>query len=57
MKKFVEKFRMHESKPISTPLGQHDKLSTKDAPNSDEERERMRLIPYSNGMGRDEEVL
>jgi len=51
IKKVVEKFRMHESKPVSTPLGQHDNLSTKDAPNSDEERERMRLIPYSNGMG------
>jgi len=48
MKKVVEKFKMHESKPVSTPLGQHDKLSTKVAPNSDEERERMTLIPYSN---------
>ena len=51
MKKVVEKFRMHESKLVSTPSGQHDKFSTKDAPNSDEEREKMALIPYSNGVG------
>ncbi|RDY05566.1 hypothetical protein CR513_10577, partial [Mucuna pruriens] len=45
IKKVVEKFRMHQSKPITTPLGKHDKLSIKHGPSVIEERDRMAEVP------------
>jgi len=34
----VERFRMHESKPVGTPLGHHTKLSIIQAPSVKIER-------------------
>ena len=51
LKKVVERFRMHQSKPVSTPLGHHTKLSITQAPNTEEERRKMDTIPYASGVG------
>lgn len=51
MKKVIERFRMHEPKPDSTPLGQHSKLAIQQSPSTDEERARMTSVPYASGVG------
>ena len=51
MKKVVERFRMHESKPVGTPLGNHMKLSKSQAPVSEDERRMMEATPYASGVG------
>ena len=51
LKKVVERFRMHESKPVSTPLGSFTKLSSTQAPETEEERIRMESVPYASGVG------
>lgn len=51
MTKVVKRFRMHEAKPVTTPLGQHDKLSLKQAPRTDEEKEKMQSVPYVSAIG------
>ncbi|RDX64244.1 hypothetical protein CR513_57222, partial [Mucuna pruriens] len=50
MNKVVEKFRMHESKHVTTPLRQHDKLSIKHDPSTNEERDRMTPVPFASGV-------
>ena len=50
LKKVVEKFRMHQSKPVSTPLGHHTKLSVTQAPETTEERSKMNQTPYASGV-------
>ncbi|XP_073036570.1 secreted RxLR effector protein 161-like [Primulina eburnea] len=42
---------MLESKQVSTPIGQHFKLSTDHSPSSKEEEENMKNNPYANGVG------
>ena len=51
LKKVVERFRMHQSKPVSTPLGHHTKLSIIQAPETTEERSKMNQTPYASGVG------
>nr|XP_012570563.1 uncharacterized protein LOC105851982 [Cicer arietinum] len=51
LKKVVTKYRMHEARHVTTPLGQNFKLSMQDSPKTDEERQRMSTIPYSSGVG------
>lgn len=51
MKKVVRRFRMHEAKPVTTPLGQHDKLSKQQGPQSEEGRAEMASVPYASGVG------
>ena len=51
LKKIVKRFRMHQSKPVSTPLGHHTKLSITQAPNTEEERRKMDIIPNASGVG------
>lgn len=51
VKKVLRRFRMHESKLVSTPLGHLSKLSLQQSPNTDEERARMTTIPYASGVG------
>lgn len=38
-------------KPVSIPLAQHFKLSSKDSLDTEEEKEQMRYIPYVNSIG------
>lgn len=51
LRKVVERYRMHQSKPVSTSLGNHTKLSITQAPSNDTERRRMDSIPYASGVG------
>lgn len=51
IEKLLKKFQMHESRTVSTPLGQQFKLSSNQCPKSDEERDQMNRIPYSNIIG------
>lgn len=51
MQKVVERFKMHQSKPVGTPLGQHMKLSKSQGPISDDDRKKMDVVPYTSGVG------
>lgn len=51
LKKVVERFRMHQSKPVSTPLGHHTKLFVIQALETIEERSKMNQTPYVSGVG------
>lgn len=51
MKKMERRFRMHESKYVTTHLEKNDKLSTKHNPNLGEEMSKMELIPHARGVG------
>src|SRR4030067_3506569 len=51
LKKVVERFRMSNSKVVSTPLGHHTKLSIKQCPQSEDEKKVMESTPYASGVG------
>ena len=52
MKKVLQRFGMSEkTKPVSTPLAPHFKLSASQCPKTEEEREYMSKVPYSNTVG------
>ncbi|KAM1696422.1 hypothetical protein ACFXTN_027951 [Malus domestica] len=52
LKKVLQRFRMNEnSKPISTPLASHFKLSASMSPKTVEESQYMAQIPYANVVG------
>ena len=51
IEKELERFNMKNSKPISTPLVGHFKLTLKDCPTSDYQKEEMQKIPYSSAVG------
>ena len=51
LKKVVERFRMSNSKTVSTPLGHHTKLSIKQCPQSEDEKQEMDSTPYASGVG------
>ena len=42
---------MHDSKPVSTPIAPHFKLSTAQCPSSDENVEYMSKVSYSSAVG------
>ena len=42
---------MNEAKPVSTPLGSHFKLSKKQSPKTEEERDHMSKVPYTSTIG------
>ena len=42
---------MNEAKPMSTPLGSHFKLSKKQSPKIEEERDYMSKVPYASTIG------
>ena len=45
IKKVLDKFNMGKAKPVSSPLGSHLKLSSKQSPSSEKEKEEMRKVP------------
>ena len=50
--KVLQRFGVSEqSKLVSTPLAPHFKLSASLSPSTDEEREYMSRVPYSNAVG------
>ncbi|RVW31691.1 Retrovirus-related Pol polyprotein from transposon TNT 1-94 [Vitis vinifera] len=51
VKKVLSRFNMNEAKPVSTPLGSHFKLSKKQSPKTEEERDHMSKVPYASAIG------
>ena len=52
LKKVLQRFGVSEkTKPVSTSLAPHFKLSASQCPKTEEEREYMSKVPYSNAVG------
>ena len=51
IEKVLDKFNMGKTKPVSFPLGSHLKLSSKQSPSSEKEKEEMRNVPYALVVG------
>ena len=51
IEKFLDKFNIGKTKPVSSPLGSHLKLSSKHSPSSEKEKEEMRKMPYASVVG------
>ena len=51
IEKVLERFNMHDEKPISTPLATHFKLSKKMCPKTQEDDEYMSKVPYQSAAG------
>ncbi|KAL6313001.1 hypothetical protein AAG906_012438 [Vitis piasezkii] len=51
IEKVLGKFNMGKAKPVSSSLGSHLKLSSKQSPSSEKEKEEMRKVPYASTMG------
>jgi hypothetical protein len=49
--KVLERFRMQNAKPVSTPLANHFKLTKEMCPKTQEEIEYMSRVPYSSAVG------
>ena len=47
----LERFNMKNSKPVSTPLVGHVKLSKRLCPSTEKEKGEMSVIPYSSVVG------
>ena len=47
----LERFNMKNSKPVSTPLACHFKLSKRLCPSTEKEKGEMSVIPYSSVIG------
>ncbi|KAJ9702979.1 hypothetical protein PVL29_004648 [Vitis rotundifolia] len=42
---------MGKTKPMSSPLGSHLKLSSKQSPSSEKEKEEMQKVSYASAVG------
>jgi hypothetical protein len=51
IKKVLERFRMQNAKPVSTPLESHLKLTKEMCPKTQEEIQYMSRVPYSSAVG------
>lgn len=51
IERVLERFNMVNSKPVSTPLAAHFKLSTRQSPSSKKEKEEMKSIPFASAVG------
>jgi hypothetical protein len=51
IEKVLERFRMQNAKPVSTPLASHFKLTKEMCPKTQEEIEYMSRVPYSSTVG------
>ncbi|XP_073131127.1 uncharacterized protein [Henckelia pumila] len=49
--KVLLRFNMQECKSITSPLGQHMKLSAEQSPTDDDQKKEMESIPYTSGVG------
>jgi len=49
-KNVLERFNMSNSKPVCSPLASHFKLSSKQCPSSNEERDEMKKVPYASAV-------
>ena len=51
VKKVLSRFNMNETKPVSTPLGSHFKLSKEQSAKTEEEMDHMSKVPYASAIG------
>uniref|UniRef100_A0A2N9I383 Reverse transcriptase Ty1/copia-type domain-containing protein n=1 Tax=Fagus sylvatica TaxID=28930 RepID=A0A2N9I383_FAGSY len=51
IKKILERFHMHNSKPINTPMEKGCTLSLDQCPKNDEEKNQMSKVPYASAIG------
>ncbi|PHT85374.1 hypothetical protein T459_07480 [Capsicum annuum] len=51
IQKVLRRFNMDKAKVVSTPLAMHFKLSTKQCPSSDNEKEDMKKVSYASAVG------
>ncbi|KAL2226511.1 UNVERIFIED_CONTAM: Retrovirus-related Pol polyprotein from transposon TNT 1-94 [Sesamum indicum] len=51
IEKVLCRFKMENTKPVGTPLGNQFKLSNSDPPQTDSERAKMRVTPYASAIG------
>jgi hypothetical protein len=51
IQKVLRHFNMHDSKPVSTPIAPHFKLSSSQGPSTDSEFEYMSKVSYSSVVG------
>ncbi|KAH9304735.1 hypothetical protein KI387_009139, partial [Taxus chinensis] len=47
----LERFKMQNAKPVSTPMAGHFKLSKDQCPSSHEEVKYMTRVPYASAVG------
>ena len=50
IERMLERFNMKNSKPVSTPLAGHFKLSKRFCPSIEKEKGKMSVIPYSSAV-------
>ena len=48
IKRVLERFRMHYSKPVDTPVKKGLTLSLDQCPKTNQEKEKMKDVPYTN---------
>jgi transposase InsO family protein len=51
IEKVLDRFNMSKAKPVSSTLAGHLKLSSKQSPTSEEEKEEMKKVPYASAVG------
>ncbi|PKI64685.1 hypothetical protein CRG98_014901 [Punica granatum] len=51
IEKILDRFNMGNAKLVSSPLASHFKLSSKQCPTSEKEKEEMKKVPYSSAVG------
>ncbi|KAI3740618.1 hypothetical protein L2E82_31087 [Cichorium intybus] len=51
VERVIKRFNMENAKPVGTPLANHFKLSKKNSPSSDKEKEEMKKVPYYSAVG------
>ena len=51
IKMILKRFRMHNYKPIDTPIEKGHTLSLEDCPKSEKEKREMARVPYASAVG------
>jgi hypothetical protein len=51
IEKVLERFRMHYSKPVDTPVDKGLTLSLEQCPKTDDEKQKMSSVPYASAVG------
>ncbi|KAG5549867.1 hypothetical protein RHGRI_014986 [Rhododendron griersonianum] len=51
VEKILERFNMSKAKPVSCPLANHFKLSSKQCPTSEKDKAEMEKFPYASAVG------
>ena len=51
IKRILERFRMHNAKPVDTPMEKEKILSIDQCPKTEEEKKYMEKVPYASVVG------